>query len=123
MELVVTEVEGGVDWLERLEIDRNLLLFVLIREDSTTVDYETEFGYAVVKLETLLCRFDGGKDRETVHTRFNILCCTELITKHLLGASDVILWWEDEGNHRGTVSAERRTGESELDEEKRGETG
>lgn len=38
MELVVAQVEGGVDWLERLEIDCDLLFFSFVGHDGTAVD-------------------------------------------------------------------------------------
>ena len=39
VEFIVTEVQGGVDWLEGLEIDCHFFLLSLVRHNSTTVHY------------------------------------------------------------------------------------
>ena len=44
MELVVTEVERGVDGLEGLEVDVDLLLLALVRDDGAAVDDQTVGG-------------------------------------------------------------------------------
>ena len=59
MELVVAEVQGGVDRLERLKVDRHFLLLVVLGQNRAAVDNKTEFGDPVVEFETLLGRFDG----------------------------------------------------------------
>ena len=38
VELVVAEVEGGVDGFERLEVNVNFLLLALVGDNSTAVD-------------------------------------------------------------------------------------
>ena len=37
MELVITEVQGGVDWLEWLEVDVHFLFFSLLGNNGTTI--------------------------------------------------------------------------------------
>ena len=41
MELVVAEVERGVDGLERLEVEVHSLLLALVRHDRPAVDHQT----------------------------------------------------------------------------------
>lgn len=41
VEFVVTEVQGGVDGLERLKVDVDLLLFALLCHDGATVHHQT----------------------------------------------------------------------------------
>ena len=72
MELVVTEVERGVDGLEGLEIDVDLAFLSLGSQDFTTVDDQAIRRNLVVQLETLLGRGDGGQDRLPVDTGLDI---------------------------------------------------
>ena len=41
VEFVVTEVQGGVDWLERLKVDVDLLLFALLCHNGPAVHHQT----------------------------------------------------------------------------------
>ena len=41
MELVVAKVKRSVDWLERLEIDRDFLFFSFVGHDRAAVDDQT----------------------------------------------------------------------------------
>ena len=54
MELVVTEVERGVDRLERFKVDVNLALLAFLGDNFTTVDHQTIRRNFVVQLQTLL---------------------------------------------------------------------
>lgn len=72
VELVVAEVEGGVDGLEGLEIDVDLSLLALGSQDFTTVDDKTVRGDLVVQLETLLGGGDGRQDGLSVDTGLNV---------------------------------------------------
>jgi hypothetical protein len=59
VELVVTQVEGGVDGLERLEVNVNLALLSFRGDNFTTVHDESIGRDLVVELETLLGRGNG----------------------------------------------------------------
>lgn len=72
VEFVVTEVQRGVDGLERLEVDVDLSLLPLGGQDFTTVDDEPVRRYFVVELEALLGRCDGRQDRLSVNARFDV---------------------------------------------------
>lgn len=72
VELVVTQVKGGVDGLERLEIDVDLSLLSFLGQDFTTVDDQTVRGDLVVQLETLLGRGNGGQDGLSVDSRLDV---------------------------------------------------
>jgi hypothetical protein len=72
VELVVAQVEGGVDGLEGLEIDVDLSLLAFLGQDFTTIDDQTVRGHLVVQLEALLGRGNGGQDRLSVDSRFNV---------------------------------------------------
>ena len=62
VELVVTQVERGVDWLERLKVNVDLLLLALIGDDSAAVDDEAVGRNLGVELESVLDRGDGAQD-------------------------------------------------------------
>jgi hypothetical protein len=72
MELVVTQVKGGVDGLEGLEIDVDLSLLAFLGQDFTTVDDQTIRGDLVVQLQTLLGRGNGGQDGLSVDSRLDV---------------------------------------------------
>jgi hypothetical protein len=72
MELVVTQVKGGVDGLERLEIDVDLSLLAFLGQDFTTVDDQTIRGDLVVQLETLLGGGNSGQDGLSVDSRLDV---------------------------------------------------
>ena len=59
VELVVAEVQCGVDGPERLEVDVDSLLLAVVCEDCAAEDDQTVGGTPVVQLQTLL----GGCDR------------------------------------------------------------
>ncbi len=72
VELVVAQVERGVDWSKRLEVDVDLPLLAFGGQDFTTVDDEAIWWDLVVQLETLLCRSNGGQDGLSVDTGLNV---------------------------------------------------
>ena len=72
MELVVTEVQRGVDGLEGLEVDVDLALLALGGQDFTTVDDEAIGRDLGVQLQALLGRGNGGQDGQTVDTRLDV---------------------------------------------------
>lgn len=72
MKLVVTEVERGVDGLERLEVDVDPALLALAGDDFAAVDDEAIGRDTGVEFEALLSRSDGREDGETVHAGFDI---------------------------------------------------
>ena len=105
VELVVTEVEGGVDGLEGLEIDVDLPLLALGGDDFTTVDDQTVRRDLGVQLEPLLGGGDGGQDGQAVDTRLDVGRGSELFSQHLGGAGHLVLGRDDEGNHGGSIAA------------------
>lgn len=80
VELVVAEIEGRVDGLERLEINVDLLLLSLGRDDGTAVDDETVGWHAVVQLEALLGGRDGSQDTQPIDATLDVAGSSELIT-------------------------------------------
>jgi len=96
MELVVTEVQRGVDGLEGLEVDVDLALLALGGQDFTTVDDEAIGRDLGVQLQALLGRGNGGQDRQTVDSGLDVGGGTELFSQHLRGARDLVLGWDDE---------------------------
>ncbi|KAI3478310.1 hypothetical protein L1887_59786 [Cichorium endivia] len=107
VELVVAEVERGVDGLEGLEGEVDLLLLALVCEDGAAVNHETVVGDAIVQLETLLCGGDGGEHRQTVDTRLDVGGCAVLLGEHVGSLGDLRSWWQDERDHRGACTASR----------------
>lgn len=105
VELVVTEVQRGVDRLEGLEVDVDLPLLTLGCDDFTAVDDQAVGRDLGVELEPLLGGGNGGQDGETVDTRLDIGSGAELFSQHLGGARDLVLRRDDEGNHGGSISA------------------
>ena len=72
VELVVTQVQRGVDGLEGLEIDVDLALLSFRGNNFTTVDDQAVGGNLVVQLETLLGRGNGRQHGQTVDTRLDV---------------------------------------------------
>ena len=72
VELVVTKVEGGVDGLERFEVDINLALLSFRGDNFTTVHDQSIGRDLVVELQTLLSRGNGRQHGESVHSRLNV---------------------------------------------------
>lgn len=72
MELVVTQVEGGVDGLEGLEIDVDLPFLAFRGQDFTAVDDQAVGGDLVVQLETLLGGGNGRKDGLSVDSGLDV---------------------------------------------------
>jgi len=66
VELVVAEVEGGVDGLEGLKVNVHATLLSLVGHDGAAVEDETVLGALVVQLETLLGGGDGWKRAKRV---------------------------------------------------------
>lgn len=72
VELVVTKVERGVNGLEGLEINVNLALLALRRDDFTTVDDQAIRRDLVVQLQTLLGGGNSRQNGESVDTRLDV---------------------------------------------------
>lgn len=72
MELVVTEVERGVDGLEGFEIDVDLSLLSFRGENFTTIDDQAIWWNLVIQLKSLLGRSNGREDGLTIDTRLDI---------------------------------------------------
>lgn len=75
MELVVAEIQRGVDGLEWLKVDVDLSLFSFRGQDFTTVHDQAVRRDLVVQLETLLGGCDGGQDGLSVDTRLDVGGC------------------------------------------------
>ena len=58
MELIVTQVQRRVDWLERLKINVDALFFAVVSQDSATVQHQAVIRNAGIQLELLLSRCD-----------------------------------------------------------------
>jgi hypothetical protein len=82
VELVVTQVERGVDGLEGLKVDVNLALLSFRSDNFTTVDDQAIRRDLVVQLETLLGGGNSGQDGQTVHTRLDVGGST--LSEHLV---------------------------------------
>mmetsp|Transcript_9829 Transcript_9829/g.18360 ORF Transcript_9829/g.18360 Transcript_9829/m.18360 type:complete len:233 (+) Transcript_9829:1300-1998(+) len=104
MELVVTEIERGVNGLEGFKVDVHFLLFTIIRHNSTRVHDKTIRRNLVVKLQPLLSRSDSREHRKPIDTRLDIGRGTVLITKHLLNTRNLILRRHNQTNHTGTIT-------------------
>ena len=74
-----------------LEIERDLLLLALIRQDRSDEQHEAIWRDTVVQLQTLLRTGDGCKHRETIDTRFDVRRSTVLLRKHGRDTRDLIL--------------------------------
>jgi hypothetical protein len=72
VELVVTEIERCIDRLKRFKVDVNFPLLSFRGDDFATVDDKPIRRDFIVQLQTLLGRCDGGKDGQTVDTRFDV---------------------------------------------------
>jgi len=72
VELIVTQIQGRVDGLERLEVNINLPLLALGRNNFTAVYHEPVRRHFVVQFETLLSRCDGGQNGLTVDSRLDV---------------------------------------------------
>jgi len=105
VELVITEVERGVDGFEWFKVNIDLLFLSFIRNDCSTIHDETVFGAFIVEFETLLGGCDGSEDGETVYARFDVGCGTVFVGKHFVDAGDLIAGGDDEGDHGGSISA------------------
>ena len=62
VKLVVAKVEAGVDGLEGLKVDVDLLLLALLSDNSAGVHNKAIGGAFGVKLEALLGGCDGSKN-------------------------------------------------------------
>jgi beta-galactosidase GanA len=72
VELVVAQVQGRVDWTERLEVDVDLPFLAFSGQDFSTVHNQAIRWNLVVQLETLLCGCDGGQNRLSVDTGLDV---------------------------------------------------
>lgn len=72
MEFVVAKIKRGVDGFEGLEVNVDLAFLSLRRNDFSAIDNESIWWYLIVQLQTLLRRSNGGQDRQTIDSRFNV---------------------------------------------------
>ena len=66
VKFVITQIQGGVDWLEWLKVNVDLSFLSFRGYDFTAVDDKTVGRDLVVELEALLSGCDGGQDRQSV---------------------------------------------------------
>ncbi|KAH3660506.1 hypothetical protein OGAPHI_007092 [Ogataea philodendri] len=105
VELVITQIQRGIDRLERLESNGELLFFTLLSNNFTTVHNQSVWRNRIVQLEFLLGRCDCRKHRKSVHTRFDVGSGSVLISQHFLDHWDLTFWRNNQRNHRGTVTS------------------
>ncbi len=72
VELVVAEVERGVDGLEGLKVNIDLLLLAFLGQDFTTVDDKAIRGHLVVELESALGGGNGRQDGLSVDSGLDV---------------------------------------------------
>ena len=72
MEFIVAKVEGGIDRLERFEVDIDLSFLALRSQNFTTVDHQAIRRDFVIELQSLLRRGDGRQDGLTIDARFDV---------------------------------------------------
>ena len=89
MELVVAKVERCVDGFEGLEVDVDLLLLALVRDDRAAVDDQSVRGHLGVELEAVLHGGDGAQHGQAVHSTFDVGGSSVLIGQHLADATDL----------------------------------
>ncbi|GIX66397.1 CPSF A subunit region protein [Babesia caballi] len=70
VELVVAQVERGVDWLEGLEVQRDSLFLPVVRDDRSAVEHQPVGRRAIVQLQ--LCA-------PSARGRLHLLCCVEVM--------------------------------------------
>lgn len=95
MELVITEIEGSVDWLKRLEVYIDFFLFSFISDDGTTVNDEAVRWYFRVELQALLDRGYGAEYRKAINATLYIGGGTEFVSEHLGDAGNLVFRWND----------------------------
>ena len=84
MELVVAQVERGVDGLERLKVDVDLLFLPLVRDDGPAVNDQAVRGAPVVQFQALLGGGDRAEDGEPVDAGLNVGRRPVLVRKHFV---------------------------------------
>lgn len=83
VELVVAEIQGGVDGFEGLKVNVDLALLAFRGQNFATVDNKSIGRDLVVELQSLLGRCDGRKDGLSVDTRLDVGGRAILFSKHL----------------------------------------
>ena len=70
VEFVVAQIQRSVNRLERLEVNIHFLFFIFGSQNGAAVNHKTIWWHFRIKLQFLLCRDDGGQDRQpnTNHT-------------------------------------------------------
>ena len=76
MKLVVAKVQGGINRLERLEIDVDLSFLALRGQDFTTIYDQAIRRNLVIELQPLLGRGDGRKNGLPIDSGFDVRCRT-----------------------------------------------
>mmetsp|Transcript_10967 Transcript_10967/g.36026 ORF Transcript_10967/g.36026 Transcript_10967/m.36026 type:complete len:331 (+) Transcript_10967:801-1793(+) len=105
VELVVTQIQRGVDRLEGLEIHVHFLLLPLVRQNCPRVNDQSVRRNLVVQLQPLLCRCDGAKHGLSVHSVLDVARCAKLISQHLGHTGNLILRRHNQRNHRSSVAS------------------
>lgn len=105
VELVVAQVQGRVDGLERFKVNVDFALFALVGEDLAHEQHEAVGRAPGVQLQALLSRRDGAKHGQAVDAGLDVGRRAVLIRQHLVHLRDLRLWRQNEGDHGRAVAA------------------
>eukprot|EP01139_Manchomonas_bermudensis_P004802 Amastigsp_a174357_3920.p2 type:complete len:189 gc:universal Amastigsp_a174357_3920:590-24(-) len=100
VEARVAHVKRGIDWSERLDVDRDLLLLAVLRNHGPAEDHKPVRPDLGVQLELRLARGDRREHRETVHARLDVRRSARLFGEHRVDLGDLVTWPNDQRNHR-----------------------
>jgi len=114
VEAVIAHVEGGLERLERLNINRNLLLLTIGSQNFTAVKNETVFRDFVIELQTLLSRGNSRKDGKTVDTRLNVSSGTVFGLEHGSDLRNLGLGRDNQGDNGCTITKKKKESERRV---------
>ena len=89
VKLVVAEVERRVDRLEGFEVDVDLLLLALVRDDRAAVDDEAVRRHFCVQLQSVLDRGDGAQHGQPVDARLDVGSGAVFVSQHLADSANL----------------------------------
>ena len=123
MELVITEIQGGVDRFEWLEVNVDFLLFPFLCDYGTTVDnlnhnrlsslpdniyletHQAVGWHLGVELQSMLYRGDRPQHRQPVDPGLDVGRRPVLVSQHLGDPGDLVTWRDDQGDHAGPIAS------------------
>lgn len=62
VELIVAQIKGRVNGLERFEVNVNSLFLSVVSQDGSTVNNKSVIGDSVIQFQLLLSRCDGTQN-------------------------------------------------------------